>query len=262
MLFRSIAKEANVSAELDVEKTMEELRVERKYATMEELYKAIEKDYGDVEAFKEGIRTRYLSQQVINHEVYSRIVITTDEMRKFYDEHQKEFDKPAGVRIAEIAVLVDRRLPDQVATQRKKIEEALAALKKGDAFAEVAEKYSEVSTAAEGGDVGFFAGDLKDQLNENIAKAVEGLGKNQITDIVEFNDAYEIFKITDKHAGGILSFDLAQRSVERALMEQVAPEKIRAFLTRLREDGFVDVKEGFHDEGAPPKKAKSASAKP
>ena len=62
-------------------------------------------------------------------------------MRKYYDEHTSEFDKPAGVRVAEITVLVDRRLPDQVATQRKKIEEALAAVKKGDNFAEIAEKY-------------------------------------------------------------------------------------------------------------------------
>ena len=87
----------------------------------------------------------------------------------------KDFDKPAGVRVAEVTVLIDRRLPDQVATQRKKIEEALAAVKKGDNFAEVAEKYSEVATAENGGDVGFIAGDLKDQVNEEVAKALQGL---------------------------------------------------------------------------------------
>ena len=258
-LLVQVAKEGGLNADLDVANAMEELRVKEKFATLEDLESAIRKDYGDVEEFKNGIRTRYMTQQVINYEVYRRIVITTDEMRKYYDEHQKEFDKPAGVRIAEIAILVDRRLPDQVATQRKKIEEALEALKKGDDFAEVARKYSEVSTAENGGDVGFFAGD---QVNENIAKAIEGLSKNQITGIVEFNDAFEIFKVTDKHDGGILSFELAQRSVENALMERVAPPKIREFLTRLREDGFVEVKEGFHDEGAIPKKAKSVATNP
>jgi hypothetical protein len=43
-------------------------------------------------------------------------------------------------------------------------------------------------------------------------------------------------------------------------MERAAPPKIREFLTRLREDGFVEVKEGFTDEGAVKPKVKAAAA--
>jgi peptidyl-prolyl cis-trans isomerase SurA len=261
VLLVQIAKEAGLSAELDVQKTMEELRVDKKFATMEDLEKAILKDYGDIDEFKNDIRTKFLTQQVIDHEVIGRVVITQEEMRKYYDEHQKEFDKPAGVRVAEITVLVDRRLPDQVATQRKKIEEALAAVKKGDNFADVAEKYSEVSTAEKGGDIGFIAGDLKEQVNEDVAKALEGLQKNQYTEVVEFNDAFTIFKITDKHNGGILSFELAQNFIWSMLMNDIAPAKIRDYLMKLREDGFVDVKAGYQDTGSP-KSKKSASTTP
>lgn len=260
-LLLQVAKEAGLNADLDVMKTMEQLRTERKFATMEDLERAIIKDYGDLDEFKNDIRTEYLTRQVIEHEVYGRLVITNEEMRKYYDEHQKEFDKPAGVRVSEITVLIDRRLPDQLASQRKKIEEALAALKRGDDFAEVAEKYSEVSSAERGGDVGFIAGDLKEQTNEQVAKALEGLQKGQTTDIVEFNDAFTIFKITDRHDGGILSFDLAQSFIWNQLMSQVAPDKVREFLTKLREDGFVEVKEGFVDLGAA-KNRKTALAKP
>jgi len=261
-LLVQIAKDAGLSAELDVQKTMEELRVDKKFATMDELEKAIIKDYGDVDEFKNDIRTKFLTQQVVDHEVIGRIIITQEEMRKYYDEHQKEFDKPAGVRVSEITVLIDKRLPDQVATQRKKIEEALAAVKKGDTFADVAEKYSEVSTAEKGGDIGFIAGDLKEQVNEDVAKALEGLGKNQTTDIVEFNDAFTIFKITDKHNGGILSYELAQNFIWNTLMNKLAPDKIREYLSKLREDGFVDVKAGFVDTGASSKSKKSASTTP
>src|SRR5678815_4283660 len=261
-LLLQIAKEAGLSADLDVQKTMEELRVEKKFATMEELEKAIIKDYGDLDEFKNDIRVKYLTQQVVEHEVYGRIIVTNEEMHKYYDENQKEFDKPAGIRVAEITVLIDRRLPDQVATQRKKIEDAMAAVKKGDNFAEVAEKYSEVSTAEKGGDVGFIACDLKEQVNEQVAKALEGLGKGQMTDIVEFNDALTFFKVTDKHNGGILSFELAQNFIWSAIMGKQAPNKVREFLTKQREDGSIDVKEGFQDAGAAPKTKKTASKTP
>jgi peptidyl-prolyl cis-trans isomerase SurA len=258
-LLVQIAKEANETADIDVFKAMEQLRTERNFATMEELEKAIMKDYGDVEEFKNDIRAQVLTRRVIEHEVYRQIVITQEEQRKYYEEHKQEFDKPAGVRLSEIVILVDRRLPDQVATQRKKAEEALAAIKKGDDFAEVARKYSEVADAADGGDMGYITVELSD----DISKAIEKLGKNQTTDIIEVADAFEIFKVTDKHAGGILSYDLAERFIYSRLMEQAAPPKVRAFLTRLREEGFVEVKEGFKDEGAPqPKSKATASAQP
>ena len=249
-LLLQIAKEAGLNADTDVEKTMEDLRVQQKFETREELEKAIIKDYGDLEEFKNDIRTKFLTQQVIEHEVYGRMIVTNEEMRKYYDEHMKDFDRPAGIRISEITVLVDRRLPDQVAVQRKKIEDALAAVKKGDAFDEVAEKYSEVTTAERGGDMGFVSGDLKENLNEDIAKALEGVDKGQVTNIVEFNDAFTFFKVTDKHTGGILSFELAQREIQYQLLSKAAPDKVRAFLTELRESAFVEVKPGFQDLGA------------
>ncbi|HET9943359.1 MAG TPA: peptidyl-prolyl cis-trans isomerase, partial [Terriglobia bacterium] len=222
-LLLQIAKEVGLNADLDVEKTMEDLRVKEKYATREELDKAIIRDYGDLEEFKNDIRTKFLTQEVISNEVYSRMVVTQEEMKKYYDENQKQFDRPAGIRIAEITVLVDRRLPDQVAVQRKKIEEALAAVKKGDSFEEVAEKFSEVESAQRGGDQGFIGGNLRDEVNEDIAKALEGLGKGQVTEIIEFNDAFTFFKVTDKHDGGILSFDLAFNEIRYGLLSKQAP---------------------------------------
>jgi peptidyl-prolyl cis-trans isomerase SurA len=257
-LLVQIAKEAGETGDVDVFKAMEELRTERKFATMEDLERAIIKDYGDVDEFKNNIRAQVLSRKVIEHEVYSHIVVTQEEERKYYEEHKQEFEKPAGVRLSEIVILVDRRLPDQVASQKKKAEEALAALKRGDEFAEVAKKYSEVPDAADGGDMGY----VTVQLDDEISKSIDKLAKNQITDIIEVSDAFEIFKLTDRHTGGILSFDLAERYVYSRLMEEAAPPKVREYLTKLREEGFVDVKEGFTDVGAAKPKAKStASAK-
>jgi peptidyl-prolyl cis-trans isomerase SurA len=257
-LLVQIAKEAGLNADLDVFKAMEQLRTERNFATMDDLERAIIKDYGDVEEFKNDIRAQVLTRKVIEHEVYSHIVITQEEERKYYEEHKKDFDKPAGVRLSEIVILVDRRFPDQVASQRKKAEEALAAIKKGDDFSDVAKKYSEVPDAADGGDMGYITVELSD----DIGKAIEKLAKNQTTDIIEVSDAFEIFKVTDKHSGGILSFDLAERFIYSRLMEDAAPPKVREFLTKLREEGFVDVKEGFKDSGAPKPKAKTASVQP
>src|SRR5688572_8730340 len=133
-LLVQVAKEAGQTADREVLLAMEELRVREKFATMEELEREIAKQYGDVEEFKNDIRTKHLTQQVIEQMVYGRIVITNEEMRAYYEANKEKFDRPAGIRLSEIVVLYDQRLPDQVATQKKKIEEAYALLKKGDPF--------------------------------------------------------------------------------------------------------------------------------
>jgi hypothetical protein len=81
-----------------------------------------------------------------------------------------------------------------------------------------------------------------------------------VSNIVEFNDAFTFFKVTDKHNGGILSFELAQGFIRYELLSKAAPEKVRAFLLELRENGFVEVKQGYEDLGA--KSGKAAAKNP
>jgi parvulin-like peptidyl-prolyl isomerase len=249
-LLMQVAREAGLSAESDVIKAMDELRASRKLATMEELEKLIIEQLGDVEEFKNDMRAKFLTQRVIDHEVHNRIVITNEEMRAHYEANKEKYDRPKGIRLSAVVVLVDRRLPEQAATQRKKIEEALAAVKKGDAFEDVALKYSEVDSAANGGDFGFYGdGDL----NETIQKGVGSLAKGEVSEILELGDALGFFKVTDKHEGGVLPFSIAQQFIWGELMSAQAPPKVREFLTRLRQDGFVAVNEGYVDTGAPAK---------
>src|SRR5262249_23729401 len=148
----------------------------------------------------------------------------------------KDFDRPAGIRLREITILTDNRSPEGIEQQRKKTEEALAAIKKGDDFGQVAAKYSESDTAQNGGDLGFYT---KDQLNDVFRPVAEKLEKGQVSDIVTLPGAFMIIKLDDKHDGGILPFELAQKEVFDYLWRQAVPGKIRDYLTKLRADGFV-----------------------
>jgi peptidyl-prolyl cis-trans isomerase SurA len=241
------AKEMGLSAELEVLKTMERLRQERKHETQESLEKEIVDAGYNLNDFKQDIRTRYLTSQVLQREVYGRVIVTNEEMRKYYDEHLKDFDRPAGLRVREISIYTEGRGPEEIAAQRKKAEEALARVKKGDEFGEVAATMSESPTAQEGGDLGFLAkGELAAPLEEPAMK----LEKGQTTDILTLPYGFVILKVEDKHTGGILSFELAQREVNEVLWQKAVPSKIREYLTKLRCDGFTEYREGYEDTGA------------
>ena len=165
-----MAKDEGLNADIEVKRQWKNSAWRRSSRHLEELEKAIIKDYGDLEEFKKDIRTRYLTQQVIEHEVDSRIIVTNEEMRKYYDDTQAGFRSSRRRSIAEITVLFTRRLPEQIAKQRKKIEEALVAVKKGDDFVGLAQKYSEVETAEERRRHGILPETSKSEVNLRTSK--------------------------------------------------------------------------------------------
>ena len=252
------AKEMGLNADLEVVKTMEQLRQERKLPSLDDLEKAIVAQGYSVDEFKQNIKTRYLTQQVLQREVYGRVIVTTDEMKKYYDANVNKFDRPAGVRIREISVYTENRGPAEIESQKKKIEEALAAAKKGENFAEVASKYSESQTAQEGGDLGFFVkGELAGPLEEVASK----LNKGQVSDVITLNGGFMILKVEDRHEGGILPYELAQKEIQDALWQQGIQPKIREYLTKLRSDGFIKLADGYSDLGQPGKATKVSENK-
>src|SRR6266446_3778876 len=93
------AKDMGLNADLEVIKTMEQLRQERKLGSLDDLEKAIVTQGYSIDEFKQNIKTRYLTSQVLQREVYGRVIVTTDEMKKYYDANVNKFDRPAGIRI-------------------------------------------------------------------------------------------------------------------------------------------------------------------
>ena len=135
------AKEMGLNADLEVIKQEERMRQQHnqqnpnnQITSIDDLEKAISQQM-NLDEFKQRIRTQYLRTQVLQREVYGRVQqnLTTEDLRNYYDAHKQEFDRPAGVHLREISVYLNKDKPDPEAKQ-KKIDEAAAAVKKGDDF--------------------------------------------------------------------------------------------------------------------------------
>jgi parvulin-like peptidyl-prolyl isomerase len=122
-------------------------------------------------------------------------------------------------------------------------------VKRGDDFAEVAQKYSDAPSAARGGELGLFA---KGELSPELENALANLSRGQASEILTMPYGFLILKVEDKHDGGILSFELARNEIENTIWSQRVDGKVREYLAKLRTDGFVQVNKGYVDTGAAP----------
>src|SRR5262245_35109300 len=84
------ARDMGVTPDTGIIKTMDRIRQERKLDSLEALEKEIVNQGLTVDEFKQNIRVQYLTSRVIEREVYPKVIVTNEEVRKYYDAHVKE----------------------------------------------------------------------------------------------------------------------------------------------------------------------------
>jgi peptidyl-prolyl cis-trans isomerase SurA len=249
------AAEVGVNADADVVKRLDAIRLQMKLPSMEALEEAVTKQGMNYEDFKQNLRESILTQQVINREVGSRIVVSPQEISAYYDKHKKELERPEGVHIQQILISTDGKKPEELPALQKTAEEVLSQAKAGQNFADLAKKYSEDATAQNGGDAGFFErGNMAPEI-ESIAYAMK---KNQVSDIIKTKYGLLILKLLEHTPAGVPP----QAEAETAIHERIYYEKIqpalREYLTKLRQESYIVIKPGYTDTGAPPSQQANA----
>src|SRR6202048_2086575 len=81
-------KDMSINVEPEVIKKLDQIRVQNKIDSMEDLEKAVSSQGTNWEDFKNNIRTGLLTQRVISSEVGSHITVGKEEVEKFYNEHK------------------------------------------------------------------------------------------------------------------------------------------------------------------------------
>ena len=100
------AKDEDVNVETDLIKRLDQMRKQDNLATIEDLQKDAEQQGVNWEDFKDQIRRQLLMQEVISRDVGSRIIVTREEARKYYNEHKDEFKSEGMVHLAEILISI------------------------------------------------------------------------------------------------------------------------------------------------------------
>ena len=240
------AEEYGIDGSLEVVRTMEQLREDYDFETLEDLEEAIISQGDSLEEYREMIRTQYLTEVLVSQEVYRNIIVTNEEAREYYEANLESFDSPPGVQIQEIVIL---RSPDPEADEaaRAKADEALDRVRDGEDFGLVAFEMSEVESSQSGGALGFFE---TGQLGEVYANAVTELDRNGVGEIIELPDAFLILKLVDRHDGGIRAFELSFQEIQQFLASLQYDDARREYVNELRRESFIDIKAGYVDTGA------------
>ena len=237
------AKDEDINVETDVVKELDEYRKKNNLATLEDLETEVEKQGLNYEDIKDQIRRRLLVREVIGREVGSRIQLSRDDARKFYEAHKKDFESPGMVRLGQILISTEKRKPEEA---EKRANDALVELKAGQRFAEIAKKYSDGPGAEQGGEVGFMK---EGSLAPEIAAVVAKLDLNEFSNPIQIRYGYIILKVLERYSPGIPKFEEVEQRVNEVLYDQRMQPNLRQYMTRLRKESYIYKAPGYVDTG-------------
>jgi peptidyl-prolyl cis-trans isomerase SurA len=237
-------KDMGLSVEPEVIKRLDQIRIQNNLGSMEDLEKAVSSQGFNWEDFKDNIRKGLLTQKVISQEVGSHINISKEEVNKYYAEHKAEFERPEQVALREIVVSTEGKKDSELPDLKKKADTALKRVKDGEEFTEIAKRFSDGSTAKQGGFLGVYKrGELSKELEDTVFK----MKKNELTDVMDTKQGYLVLQVLEHYDEGEQSLEKVEPEIMDKLYSQRMEPKLRDYLKTLREQSYVVIKPGYQD---------------
>lgn len=277
-------KDLQITGDTDLIKQLDEMRKQMKLPDLEALEKEAEKQGVSWEDFKQQQKNQIITRKVIGQEVGSRLSISKEEEQQFYDEHKSDMEQPESIRLSEILIAPKPVTPsitpaagtstpagatpastpaDDAAKQaaeeaalkaaEDKANDLLKQIRDGANFEEIAKRNSDGPSAADGGALGIFK---RGQLAKELEDKTFAMKPGDVTDVIRTRQGYVILKVLDHQQAGIPTMKEIEPRIQDALYMQKLQPALRTYLTKLREDAYIDIAPGFVDSGASPNQTK------
>lgn len=199
MLQTQFAKETGLridDAQLD--KALTRIAQQNKLASLAAFRNKLEQDGIDFNKFREEIRTEILTTRLREREVDSKLVISENEIENYLKNQSKQAGKGEELQLAHIMVVVpEQASAEKIQTYRLKAEQALAKLRAGAPFAQVAAGYSDAGDALQGGNLGWRSAD---RIPGMFVEAIQKMKPGEVSEILRSPNGFHILKLVDRRS--------------------------------------------------------------
>ncbi len=224
----------------EVDATIAQIRKINKLSETD-LHRALELDGISFEAYRKQIKEKVLRTRLVNREVKSKIVITDEDIRSYFDSHQSEY---GGATKYELRHLLLKVSPSATSTEKESVYQRIKGLyerlQAGQAFEKVAGQYSEAPSAARNGLLGVFDANL---LSDQIKQALQGVDPKQFSEIVDTDQGYQIFYVEGIMQSGGRSLDEVRAEIQQKLYADVVDQKFNEWIKDLRQRSHIQIME-------------------
>jgi parvulin-like peptidyl-prolyl isomerase len=210
----------------------------------------------DPEELKRFLGEKFSRDAVLGQEVYGRIyrALTEKEKREFYEKNKQVFVEPGEVTLSNIFIAFGKDQDQALSRAKDIVTQARAGAVD---FKTLAEKYTESEPNRKDPSLGTFK---IPELKPDVKAVVENAKIGDVTDPIKLEAGYSIFHVDQRKEPNQLAFDdeRVQNYIGNSLVAQHGSKEEEEYLTKLRNDAFIEIDQRFQFENS---KVKSAQIK-
>ncbi len=253
LLLVAKGKELDLKVDTEVTKQIADQQLRSGIADPEKFQAFVREQTGmPYEDYKGQLKDNLLRQRVIGEEINRKILFKREELEAYYNEHKDAFIREERVFLREILISTQGKDAAGIAASEKKAKDLVARARRGDKFPEMAQQNSDDTQTAQDG--GALDPNKKGELLPEIEAAVWEKDKGYVTDPIKVANGFLILKVDEHPKAGLAEFEEVQNEVQQRLLEPRFEAAYRAYLIKLRQAAFLEIKPGYEDSGAAPGK--------
>jgi len=243
--------------ELLVRQRAEELRIEitdedidnainrissNNHITADELYKELERSGIDKDEYRKKLGKQLLQSKLISYEVQSKVVVSEERAREYYDKVYTQQEMPRGYHLLQIGIPweISESAPlDAMEKAKKKAEEIRKLALAGREFRELAHSFSGLPSAKDGGDIGFFQ---ENEMSASMRDIITPLKPGQISTVIESDNSYQFYRLVARNLDGkpeFAPFEDVKEEIIDTLSQVELDERFKKWLKEIKEQAII-----------------------
>jgi parvulin-like peptidyl-prolyl isomerase len=175
-----------------------------------------------VKAQFDRTKDNMLAESVYREEVSGKVVLSPEQVKRYYQDNRREFFQPAKALVHIIA------LPDQAAAQ-----EVYSLLAKGSDFSQLARERSADPSRTSGGVLRWV--EANDAEFPELAKTAFSLPLNQVCRPFGYRGGFALIKVSERTPAKQRSFEESQREIEFKQRQSQEESLLASLLASLKE---------------------------
>lgn len=226
---------------------LQNLRKEQNLEDDQKFQAALRQEGMTIDDLRRNVERQFLITRVQQDEVGSKLSITEEEARQYYQQHRNEFVEPATVTLREI--LIEAPATTQGGEEgvnvgamdeaEKEANAVRARVLAGEDFAKVASEVSDAPSKANGGLIGPF--NLND-VSDSLRKTIEGMKPGDITQPIRTARGFQILKLETKTESRVQPFEAVRDLVADRVYGARQQSEMKKFLVRARSRALIEWK--------------------
>jgi peptidyl-prolyl cis-trans isomerase SurA len=179
--------------------------------------------------------------KLVSYEVRSKIVISEEKAREYYATVYAQRQTPPGYHLLQIGLTWGT--PESAADTQAKARQKAAGLRKlavaGQDFRELARSFSELPSAKDGGDLGFFT---EDEMAAEVRAVIVGLEPGRISEVIATPNSYQFYLVLARNLNGAPEFPpFAESSAEifELLRQEELATRYKKWLAEIKEQAII-----------------------